>query len=511
MANLTGSKWGSHIEGTPGGVITWSFAGAGEDITAFGTGGDMKSTTGDTFLTHDYEQTITDAFASWSSHGNIEFIQVEDQGGPSGQQTVADIRIFFGSIPGGTIGYAYYPSSYGSAIAGDILIDTVSLLETNTSIFRGVMLHEIGHALGLDHDTGETIMTTTIRETTLQQDDIDGIQQIYGVQDGADPVHDLRSSQDDLNILDGLANLTVNGNARDNTIDGSDDGENINGAGGNDRLNGRDGDDALDGGIGDDYLNGGAGADTIVGGAGADTIDGGDGHDIVDYSDGKSAIKLDLGLKPTGELGEALGDVLENVETIIGTDFSDLLLGVSGKDWFYGGAGDDDLRGRASRDRLFGGEGEDLLNGGKGRDRLEGGSESDKLWGMSGADILLGGQGRDTMYGGEGRDILRGGLGDDHIYGDGGNDMLTGNTQNDMFYFSDGHGNDVITDFEALNALEKIDLSGISAINNMFDLTGGSGAATQSGADVVIDTGGGNSILLENVSLANLDSTDFMF
>ena len=37
------------------------------------------------------------------------------------------------------------------------------------------------------------------------------------------------------------------------------------------------------------------------------------------------------------------------------------------------------------------------------------------------------------------------------------------------------------------------------------------GAATQVGADVVIDTGSGNSILLTGVTLGDLDANDFIF
>ncbi|MEZ5714935.1 MAG: calcium-binding protein, partial [Paracoccaceae bacterium] len=69
-------------------------------------------------------------------------------------------------------------------------------------------------------------------------------------------------------------------------------------------------------------------------------------------------------------------------------------------------------------------------------------------------------------------------------------------------------------DFEATNNAEKIDLSGISAITSLADLNLGSatlGAATQVGADVVIDTGGGNSITLTGVSLGDLDANDFVF
>ena len=69
-------------------------------------------------------------------------------------------------------------------------------------------------------------------------------------------------------------------------------------------------------------------------------------------------------------------------------------------------------------------------------------------------------------------------------------------------------------DFDAFNALEKIDLSGVSSITGLGDLNLGDdtlGAATQDGSDVLIDTGGGNSIRLTNVTLSDLDAGDFIF
>ncbi|MDF1670263.1 MAG: calcium-binding protein, partial [Roseovarius sp.] len=68
---------------------------------------------------------------------------------------------------------------------------------------------------------------------------------------------------------------------------------------------------------------------------------------------------------------------------------------------------------------------------------------------------------------------------------------------------------DVIGDFDALNVFEAIDLRSVSAITDLADLT--SNHMTQTGANVVIDTGGGDSITLTGVNLGDLDSTDFIF
>ena len=122
------------------------------------------------------------------------------------------------------------------------------------------------------------------------------------------------------------------------------------------------------------------------------------------------------------------------------------------------------------------------------------------FFGGVGNDNLDGSSGNDTLYGGAGFDTLKGGPG---------NDLLQGNFNADTFVFADGHGDDTIADFAAGNALEKIDLSGVSAIVNLSDLL--TNHATQVGGNVLIDTGGGNSITLNGVSLGALDATDFIF
>ncbi len=93
--------------------------------------------------------------------------------------------------------------------------------------------------------------------------------------------------------------------------------------------------------------------------------------------------------------------------------------------------------------------------------------------------------GRDTLNGGDGDDTLEGSVGFGSF------------SAFDTFVFEDNHGHDVILDFSQLTAL-----------TNMGDVTL---ASSQQGADVLIDTGSGNSILLENVLLGDLDAGDFTF
>ena len=77
------------------------------------------------------------------------------------------------------------------------------------------------------------------------------------------------------------------------------------------------------------------------------------------------------------------------------------------------------------------------------------------------------------------------------------------------FFFSDDFGRDRITDFDATNSNEVIDLSGVSAIANYADLISGN-YLSQSGSDVLITVDADNVIILENVLLSDLDATDFI-
>ena len=319
MPNIIGTKWGPAALGTSGGVVTWSLAGAGESIARFpGVGG--TSVRGESFLKFDYRKVIRDAFAEWSRHGNIEFIQIEDEGGAAGAALTPDIRIFFGEIPGRFIGYAFYPTTGKSGIAGDVLLDTSRSFNNNRDQFQGLVLHELGHSLGLGHSSSDTVMTAIISESKLGRDDIDGIRRIYGAQDGVDPVYNLKGGGV-FRLLSGVDNLIVNGTVQRNVIFGSSSDEKLNGNGGfdvlkgnagadtlnggsgNDRLvgdAGRDvligasGQDSLFGGAGGDRLSGGTGNDILIGGSGGDVLNGGSGLDTVDYSKSQAAISFNL-------------------------------------------------------------------------------------------------------------------------------------------------------------------------------------------------------------------------
>ncbi|MGC1497070.1 MAG: calcium-binding protein [Sulfitobacter sp.] len=336
------------------------------------------------------------------------------------------------------------------------------------------------------------------------------------------------------------------GRGGDDLLSGGGGGDTLDGGTGNDTLNGDAGNDELIGDAGFDSLNGGAGDDTLDGGANTDRLNGGDGNDRLIGDQGFDNLYGDAGndtLLGGTEADRLYGgtgdDVLRagtnvglTVDGLFGEDGNDSLYGEGGFDFLDGGSGNDLLDGGAQADNLYGRTGDDTLLGGDGLDRLFGGSDDDEASGGAGNDGLFGEQGNDTLngdagndrfYGGTGNDLIDGGADNDTINGGAGFDTISGGTGDDLvfgrfnadtFVFEDGHGNDTVADFNALNNFERIDLSGISAITSLADLDLGSntnGAATQVGANVLIDTGGGNMITLNSVNLADLDSNDFIF
>ena len=259
---------------------------------------------------------------------------------------------------------------------------------------------------------------------------------------------------------------------------GGDGGANrLSGGGGDDRLSGRGGDDVLDGGAGadrllggggDDVLEGGAGADqlfgdtgkdelrgedgddVLAGGAGADRLLGGAGVDMVSYSGSNEAVTVDLG-EGTGKRGHAEGDVITDIENVVGSEYEDVLEGDNNANRLSGSGGNDRLSGRGGNDVLEGGAGADRLFGGAGVDTVSyagsdlgvwvdlgkgtgewGHAEGDVITDIENVigseynDFLTGGDGANRLDGGDGGDVLRGGAGDDELRGGAGNDELRG-------------------------------------------------------------------------------------
>ena len=230
------------------------------------------------------------------------------------------------------------------------------------------------------------------------------------------------------------------------------------------RLTGSTGSDTLIGSTATDTLDGHDGNDTLEGGSGADSLFGGAGIDTVSWANSASAVTF---AGSTGSSGEAMGDVVDQVEAYIGSVHSDSIVGRAFvSETVYGGAGDDFLGGSGvpgdpgdpSGDTLYGGAGidavaftggtgsitvdltagrgwgsnaendyffemewvtgslyNDTLIGSAGSETLDGFESNDTLNGAGGADTLIGGNGDDTLIGGAGADRMSGGAGLDTV------------------------------------------------------------------------------------------------
>jgi Ca2+-binding RTX toxin-like protein len=155
------------------------------------------------------------------------------------------------------------------------------------------------------------------------------------------------------------------------------------------------------------------------------------------------------------------------------------------------------------------------INGNNDNNSVTSGNLADKLYGNGGKDVLssfggvdqlFGGDGNDTLNGGTQNDRLNGGTGIDRLIGGKNNDQLTGGTGDDIFVFTKGSGADTITDFDAVGKThDVIDLSHYTGIDRFADLD-----ISRSKADVVIDLGS-DEIVLQHVSIKDLDKGDFSF
>ncbi|WP_281501585.1 hypothetical protein [Kordiimonas laminariae] len=262
------------------------------------------------------------------------------------------------------------------------------------------------------------------------------------------------------------------------------------------------------------------------------------GTDTLSFTGGNSDLKLDLTPGTWVNVGttitytdDATGNVVgtdnETVyltpETVIervlasggddeitGNDADNFIRAGGGADTVAGGAGSDAIYAGASdtgADTFSGGEGSDTLGGGAGNDTLNGGASDDILYGSTGADELTGAAGDDTLFGGAGDDVLSGGEGTDRLNGGTGNDTLTGGDGSDTFVFRENSGADRITDFNTTE--DSLDLRFTET--DFTDIASLQNAATEQSGGVSFDLGGGNSLFIEDIALADLASLTVQF
>ena len=331
------------------------------------------------------------------------------------------------------------------------------------------------------------------------------------------------------------SSVALVGSAASQTLIGGDQADSLAGLGGNDHLIGHGGDD------------------TLYGGAGNDSLDGGAGQDTASYLSAPSGVVVSLAAAGPQSTGGDGVDTLVSIENLTGSAFGDDLSGDGVANVLHGGGGGDTLRGQAGDDSIFGEAGNDYIEGGDDNDVIDGGAGfnvaayataghfvvvdlamqgqwqdtqgagndlitnvenligsdfNDNLTGDGQDNVIYGGNGDDTLYGKGGNDNLFGGAGNDYIDGGSGDDSLAGNSGADAFVFGASFGHDTVTDFTATGAghdrilLQSSIFADFAAVQSHM---------TQSGSDVVIDDGAGDTITLSHVLTTELSAGDFSF
>jgi hypothetical protein len=202
-------------------LISYSFMPDGTSIG--GVPSNLQQTLNASFLTAAWEAQITKAAAVWEEMANVNFTQVPDNGAPlgvsgnlQGDPRFGDIRIGGYPMAGNILAFAYLPPpANGGTSAGDIFFNTRQSWQTNGTTYdlMTVSLHELGHALGMDHSQVSTAVmwpTYTGSKQTLTTDDIAGIRSIYGARP-FDPLNPSGSNQRASQALDISSYIGGNG------------------------------------------------------------------------------------------------------------------------------------------------------------------------------------------------------------------------------------------------------------------------------------------------------------
>jgi serralysin len=456
-----------------------SFYGAG-----YGNGEPLK---GFAVLNAAQQAATRAAFDQFSSVANVTFTEVTESATKH-----ADLRLASSDAP--STAWAYFPST--AAEGGDAWFNKSSghySRPIKGNYAHVSFLHEIGHALGLEHahegnvmpvnrDSMEyTVMsyrsyvgasTTTgyTNETwgyaqSLMMYDIAALQHMYGA---------------DFTTESGNTTYRWSPTSGEMFINGIGEGA----PGGNKILL------------------------TVWDGGGTDTYD---------FSNYTTALKVDLrpgewtttsaaqlaklhynGSKVAiGNIANALqfqGDARSLIENAKGGTGSDTITGNAAANALWGNGGNDRLIGGDGNDNLFGGAGADRLDGGNGTDlanysnatagvvadlsspasntgeaagdtyvsieRLYGSAFNDTVRGDNGANLLNGLAGNDVLNGRDGNDTLIGGNGADRLIGGGGADTFVFQTTAQ----SAPAARDVIDDFAS--GIDRMDLRSIDANSN---------------------------------------------
>lgn len=316
--------------------ISYQFAGNRQPGDA------LWSYSGWTAFTFQQKQAIRAALAQIETFLNIDFVEVTTQADPN--LTIGRVNLGPGIVGEG----GCQVSGFGAGARWDAQVVYDRQFSLTGPRGMNVILHEIGHALGLDHPFQGTTLPPAFENNhfTVMSYSIDPISHHYN---NAMMLYDLLALQD------------IWGSAPYH--------------GGNSTYTGRDGFDLR-------VIWDTGGTDTLS----ARGIDHG--------------VRLDLQQGHFSRFGGYQDVAIAygvRIERAIGSDFRDTIIGNATANYLAGRGGRDTMSGNAGNDRLHGQGANDTLRGGAGSDRLYGGSGNDVLMSQAGNDRMVGGAGADTF------------------------------------------------------------------------------------------------------------------
>lgn len=303
------------------GVINTLLGGAGDDVLTGNIDGDLLD--GGTGINlADYSASTQNLVVDLSASSKNVYVS-----GSTPTTINADTLSNIQKVSGGTGNDKFIGNSADNIFIGGAGNDTFVGGAGNDTFIGGT---------DTTHDSGIDTADYSASITAIDADLTRGSGQVIG-----------NVSVDGTDTLYGIENII--GTAQADTIVG-DANANV--------LTGGAGDDILKGNGGADQLYGGLGNDTIYGGFDSDNIDGGaiTEKNTVDYSNFASAATINLNTGKAYLNGTSgVFDTLTNMQNVVGTSASDIIVGKSAVvNTLQGGAGDDTLTGNLDGDLLDG-------------------------------------------------------------------------------------------------------------------------------------------------------------